>query len=134
MKRIVLLLIAVLAIASCSKNDKDEERLPEIIVSNNPISVKIGVPEDITIKSNEPKWYIKRVEIEDDRIARVTDKYNKYRVFGVIKGTTNLLIIASNSQKDITKKIPIIVSDVEAQSISLPNELSITVGNVKLIQ
>lgn len=134
MKRIVLLLMAVLAIASCSKNDKDEERLPEIIVSNNPISVKIGVPEDITIRLNEPKWHIKRVEIEDDRIARVADKHSNYRIFGVIKGTTNLLIIASNSQKDITKKIPIIVNDVEAQSLSLPNELSITVGSIKLIQ
>lgn len=133
MKKVLLLIIGLIALG-CSKNDKEEERLPEIIVSNNPISVKIGVPEDITIRLNEPKWYIKRVEIEDDRIARVADKHSNYRVFGVIKGTTNLLIIASNSQKDITKKIPIIVSDVEAQSISLPNELSITVGSVKLIQ
>lgn len=131
MKRIVLLLMAVLAITSCSKNDKDEERLPEIIVSNNPISVKIGVPEDITIRLNEPKWHIKRVEIEDDRIARVADKHSNYRIFGVAKGSTNLLITASNFQKDITKSIPIIVSEVEAQSIIMQDEVVIGIGKQK---
>ena len=54
MKKVLLLIIGLIALG-CSKNDKEEERLPEIIVSNNPISVKIGVPEDITIRLNEPK-------------------------------------------------------------------------------
>lgn len=130
MKRIVLLLMAVLAITSCSKSDdkKDEERLPEISVSNNPISVKTGGTKDITIRVNESNWQIKDVKIENDKIAGVLNSYGNYRIFGVVKGITNLLITASNSQKDITKSIPIIVSDVEAQSIIMQDEIVIGIG------
>ena len=131
MKKVLLLLVGLIVLG-CSKT---EESLPEITVSKLSFDIKVGGHETFKVTISDNTWQITEVKVEDKKIADIGRGNGiYYHLTGLVKGTTNLLITASNSQKTINKSIPIVVSDIEAKEFSIPRELSINVGENRYVQ
>ena len=131
MKKVLLLLMGLIALG-CSKT---EESLPEITVSKSSFDIKVRGHESFKVTISDNTWQITEVKVEDKKIADIGRGDGiYYHLTGLVKGTTNLLITASNSQKTINKSIPIVVSDIEAKEFSIPRELSINVGENRYVQ
>ena len=131
MKKVLLLLMGLIALG-CSKT---EESLPEITVSKSSFNIKVGGHETFKVTISDNTWQITEVKMEDEKIADIGRGDGiYYHLTGLVKGTTSLLITASNSQKTIKKSIPIVVNDIEAKEFSIPNEISINVGENKYIE
>ena len=139
MKKVLLLLMGLIVLG-CSKSEdrevpKAKDISPTINTSMEKMSIKCRDISSLSINIKEQGWRISKLDIENTNIARFFSVRGEIcEIVGLKKGTTNLIIQATDSQKVIEKKIEIDVIAVGAEKITLKEKIFVPLGKEKSIE